>query len=98
MELYLRKRFDHLVRELSLALGRPIPRYRLWLRLHEIGLDPERITGPMAIAFCEGPLSDFLADEGFRLGRRARRRLHKELLYFDPEPTSADDASPESRD
>jgi hypothetical protein len=80
----LRKRFDHLVEEISMAVGAPIPRYRLWLRFHEHGCDPESITANMAVAFCDGPLKSFLREEGLRIGNWARHRVRKEVLRYDP--------------
>ena len=94
----MRQRFDHLVEEISLAVGRPIPRYRLWLRFHEHGCDPETITANMAVAFCDGPLHGFLQEEGLRIGNWARRRLRKEVEHFDPRPPRREerlDALPE---
>lgn len=87
----MRRRFDHLVAAISLAVGQPIARYRLWLRLHEAGIDPEGLTAPLAVAFCDGALTGFLADEGLELRRRARRRLRKQLLGFDPDSPNPDD-------
>lgn len=79
-----RRRFDHLVIELSLALGRRVPRYDLWLRVHDNGLDPERLSRESAVSFCRGPLSRFLADHGLRLSGRARRRLERSVRRYDP--------------
>jgi hypothetical protein len=79
-----RRRFDHLVLELSLALGRPVPRYALWLRVHEAGLDPEDLSRDEAAAFCGGPLADFLHEQGFALGARGRRRLERSVRRYDP--------------
>ncbi len=67
-----------------MAVGERIPRYRLWLRFHDHGCDPETITANMAVAFCDGPLKSFLAEEGLRIGPWARRRLRREVLHYDP--------------
>lgn len=79
-----RRRFDHLVVEVSLAVGMRIPRYDLWLRFHELGCDPEALTPQMAAAFCDGPLHGFLAEFGLHLDRRARRRLMRAIERYDP--------------
>jgi hypothetical protein len=79
-----RRRFDHLVLEISLAVGQRIPRYPLWLRLHELGWNPERLSRQAALAFCGAPLTRFLADHGLALGPRARRRLQRNLRRYDP--------------
>ena len=79
----MRRRFDHLVMEISLAVGRPIPRYPLWLRFHEHGCDPELLTDAIAVAFCDGPLAGFLAENGFTLSRRGLRRLRRAVARFE---------------
>lgn len=79
-----RSRFDHLVAEVSVALGVAIPRYPLWLRLHELGSDPESLTRDQAVGFCEGPLVHFLVDQGHWLSPRTRRRLTQTVARFDP--------------
>jgi hypothetical protein len=79
-----RSRFDHLAAEVSVAVGTRIPRYPLWLRLHELGADPEALTRQAALAFCEGPLVRFLVDHGLWLTPRAQRRLLKSVARFDP--------------
>ncbi len=86
-----RSRFDHLAVEVSVAVGIAIPRYPLWLHLHENGADPEALSRDAAIDFCEGPLQHFLADRGFRLSLREKRQLLKRVTRFDPEqPSPAD--------
>jgi hypothetical protein len=76
---------------ISVALRVPIPRYALWLHLHELGCNPEGLTREMALAFCDGPLSGFLAERGLRLTRRALRRLCKEVERYDPQWLDADE-------
>ena len=80
-----RRRFDHLVVELSLALGESVPRYRLWLRIHEEGFDPEWLARSQALAFCEAPLERFLEELGLELRPRHLRRLRRAVDRFDPE-------------
>jgi hypothetical protein len=89
-----RSRFDHLAAEVSVAVGARIPRYPLWLRLHELGADPEALTRGAAVAFCEGPLLRFLVEYGFWLTPRARKRLLKSVTRFDPtRPSPSDHAA-----
>ena len=80
-----RRRFDHLALEISVAVGQRIPRYPLWLRLHEFGWNPERLSRQCAIAFCGAPLTRFLADHGLAVRPRARRRLERNLRRYDPD-------------
>lgn len=79
-----RSRFDHLAAEVSVAVGERIPRYPLWLRLHELGADPEALSRRAAIAFCEGPVLRFLVEHGLWLTPRAQRRLIRSVERFDP--------------
>jgi hypothetical protein len=80
-----RRRFDHLVLELSLALGECVPRYALWLRLHEEGFDPEALDRQQTLAFCAAPLECFLDELGVELRPRRLRRLRRAIDRFDPE-------------
>ena len=68
-----------------MAVGVAIPRYPLWLRLHELGSDPEALTRQEAVDFCAGPLVHFLIDHGHWLSPRSRRRLMRIVARFDPE-------------
>jgi hypothetical protein len=79
-----RSRFDHLAAEVSVAVGVAIPRYPLWLRLHELGSDPEDLSREDAVDFCAGPLIQFLMDRGYWISPRARRRLVRTMERFDP--------------
>ena len=83
-----RRRFEHLVVELSVAAGRSIPRYRLWMRLHDLGWNPEDLEREEVLAFCDGPLGIFLAEVGIRLGGRSIRRLRREVSRFEPDVLS----------
>ncbi len=78
-----RRRFEHLVAELSVALGRLAPRYALWLRLHELGHDPGELGRRAAITFFDEHLEAFLAEHSLRLEARARRRLGRAIAHFD---------------
>jgi hypothetical protein len=79
-----RKLFNHLFVELSVSIGKRVPRYALWLELHDLGWDPESLHVAEALAFCDGPMEGFLTDRGMKISQRARNRLRKELARFDP--------------
>jgi hypothetical protein len=79
-----RRRFDHMVVEISVALGQNIPRFALWMRLHDHGSDPEELTRDAAVAFCGAPLSRFLADHGLALPPRTRRKIQRAVHRYDP--------------
>ncbi len=79
-----RKLFNHLFVELSVSIGKRVPRYALWLELHDLGWNPESLHVVEALAFCDGPMEGFLADRGMKISQRARNRLRRELAKFDP--------------
>lgn len=79
-----RRGFDHLVEEISVAVGRRVPRYPLWLRLRAHGFDPERLDRASAIAFCEAPLEGFLGEYGVSLPERELLRVRRSVRRFDP--------------
>ena len=79
-----RKLFNHLFVELSVSIGKRVPRYALWLELHDQGWDPESLLVAEALAFCDGPMEGFLTDRGMKISRRAQNRLRRELAKFDP--------------
>jgi hypothetical protein len=79
-----RRRFDHLFVEASVAAGLRLPRYDLWLALHEFGADPERLSRSDALRFCDERLPGFLGARGVALSRRAARALQGEVGRFDP--------------
>ena len=79
-----RRRFEHLHSELSVAAGRLIPRYALWLHLHGLGRDPENLSREGVLSFARGPMEGFLADHGIHLSPRVERRLMRSLERFDP--------------
>ena len=80
-----RRRFDNLHTELSVALGVAVPRFHLWMELHESDIDPERLTREEAIAFCSGPLESYLRRCGLSLRRRALRRLCRKVRKYNPD-------------
>jgi len=70
--------------ELSVALGVAVPRFDLWMELHEWNIDPERLTREETIAFCEGLLESFLHERGLFLRPRALRRLCRKVAKYNP--------------
>ena len=87
-----RRRFEHLLSEISVTVGAPVSRYRLWLHLHEHAMDPEELTRSAALRYCRGPLRDFLASQGHLLRERPLKRLVRSVERFD-----ADHLTPEER-
>lgn len=86
-----RRYFEHLYDEICVAVNQRISRYDLWLRISNGGGDPDELTQPQARDFIENSLSLLLAEEGASLSNRARRRLERRILRFDPEyPTPAE--------
>ena len=79
-----RKRFDHLFVELSVSVGKRVPRYALWLELHDLGWNPESLRVAEALEFCDGQMEGFLSHRGLKISPRARNRLRRELVKFDP--------------
>jgi hypothetical protein len=79
-----RRRFDHLFTEASVAAGRRLPRFALWMACHEAGLDPEALSRDGALRFCRAELPAFLAASGLALAPREARRLLREVARFDP--------------
>jgi hypothetical protein len=86
-----RRRFDHLVAEISVAAGIRIPRYDLWLWIHDHGSDPEAMSARATVSFCDGPLSNFLAERDLALSPRARRRLLRAVGRYDPDVPSPEE-------
>ena len=79
-----RRGFDHLVEEISVAVGRRIPRYPLWLRMRAHGFDPEQLDRAAAVAFCGAPLEGFLHEYGVHLRERELLRVRRSVQRFDP--------------
>ena len=79
-----RRRFDHLMLEISLALNRNLPRYPVWLAFKEMGAEPDLPTREQVVAFCEGSLAALLAQLGHALTPRQQRRLVRAVARFDP--------------
>jgi hypothetical protein len=79
-----RRGFDHLFAELSVAAGRIVPRYALWLRIGEQGFDPALLSRDDVLAFSRDQLPGFLAEHDIALQPRSARRLARRLRGFDP--------------
>jgi hypothetical protein len=80
-----RRRFDHLILELSLALDHNLSRYPLWLTFKELGVDPDQLSREVVIEFCDEHLGSFLEKLGSKLTPRQARRLRRAVARFDPE-------------
>ncbi len=89
-----RRRFDHLVHELSETLEDPVPRYALWLRIHDFGFDPENLTREQAVFLCGGFLKRFLRERGSSLSPLARRRLRRSVARFEPSVPTPEERLP----
>lgn len=86
-----RRYFDHMYDEISVAAGKRVSRYGLWLLVWEAGGDPEDLTREQVRAFVDEPLDALLREEGVRLADRIRKRLERTLVGFDPtHPTPAE--------
>ena len=90
----MRRGFDHLYAEISVGLGRLAPRYALWLRLRELGIDPEHLTRAQGLAFCRAHLAAFLRAHGMALAPRAARRVERAVGRHDPSVRSPADWAP----
>lgn len=77
--------FEHLYNEICVAVNRRISRYDLWLRVWDGGGDPNALTRSQARDFVEYNLPVLLAEEATSLSHRARRRLERSILRFDPD-------------
>lgn len=79
-----RRYFEHLYREISVAAGRRISRYDLWLQIWDSGGDPDDLTAHHVRRFVDRSLDAVLIDEGVAVTPRMRHRLEKRLVGFDP--------------
>jgi hypothetical protein len=79
-----RRYFEHLYNEICVAVNRRVSRYDLWLLVWDGGGDPDDLTRSQARDFVENRLSALLLEEGTSLRPRARRRLERRILRFDP--------------
>ena len=74
-----------------MALRVAVPRYQLWLELHQWNIDPEYLTREQAMAFCDGPLASYLHRYGLSLRHRALRRLCRRVAKYDPTVATPDE-------
>ena len=79
-----RRYYEYLFTEISVTVEHRISGYGLWLLIWESGGDPDDLTREQVRVFVDRHLSALLSEEGCRLDRRARARLEKRLLRFDP--------------
>jgi hypothetical protein len=78
------RRFDHLFEEMSVQIGRLAPRYALWLRLRELGMDADRLSREDVVRFCREHLEGFLGEHELALGPRQARELLRSVARHDP--------------
>jgi hypothetical protein len=79
-----RRYFEHLYCEICVAVERRISRYDLWLLMWDNGGDPYELTREQARSFVDHNLSALLAEQSCALSPRARNRLERRILRFDP--------------
>ncbi len=88
----MRRRFDHLHVELSVAVGVALPRYPLWLHLAERGWNPEFLTREEVLTFWDQDLDAFLLARGAVLPKRCRPALRRRLVAFHEKTPSPEEA------
>jgi hypothetical protein len=79
-----RRRFDHLFEEISVRIGRLAPRYALWLRLRELGMDADALSRDDVMTFCSDHLAGFLHEYELALAPRQARDLLRCVARHDP--------------
>ena len=79
-----RRRFDHLFEEISVQIGRLAPRYALWLRLGELGMDADALSREEVVRFCRDHLEPFLREHDLVLAPRQARDLLRSVARHDP--------------
>ena len=79
-----RRYFEFLYAEICVALERRIPRYDLWLLVAESARDPDRLSRAEMQRFLDDDLDPLLDREHPSLAPRARQRLRRRVLAFDP--------------
>jgi hypothetical protein len=82
--MHQRRRFDHLFEEISVRIGRLAPRYALWLRLRELGMDPDALSREDVVRFCREGLEPFLREHELALAPRQARELLRSVARHDP--------------
>jgi hypothetical protein len=79
-----RRRFNHLFEEISLQIGRLAPRYALWVRLRELGMDADELSREHVVTFCREHLEPFLSEHHLALAPRQARDLLRRVARHDP--------------
>ncbi len=79
-----RRCFDHLHAELSVEIGRLVPRYALWISLQEAGYDPDALAAHQLRRYLDERLGAFLLSEDLELTPKRLERLRRRLRRFDP--------------
>jgi hypothetical protein len=79
-----RRRFNHLFEEISVRVGRLAPRYALWLRLRELGMDADALTREDVVTFCREHLDLFLFEHELALAPRQTQDLLRIVARHDP--------------
>jgi len=65
-------------------IGRLAPRYALWLRLRELGMDADLLAQGEVVSFCRDHLDDFLREHELALAPRQARDLLRSVARHDP--------------
>ena len=86
-----RRWFNHLFTELSVASGQIVPRYELWLRIGDLGVDPARLERGDVFSFCDEHLPAFLSEHQLAMSKRSHRKLLQSLRSFDPAQLSPEE-------
>jgi hypothetical protein len=86
-----RRRFDHLVAELSVLLDRWVARYSLWQAVKDFGYDPESWSGVEAERFCTRELPRWLRNHGHAVAEHRLAKLSKKLARFEPGLTTPEE-------
>jgi len=87
-----RRRFDHFHAEFSVRSGKLLPRYPLWLSIHELGLDPDTASAGDLVDFLDFSAASFLWEHlGIRLNQWQWRRIRRAIERFDPERRQPDE-------
>jgi hypothetical protein len=80
-----RRYFEYLYNEICVALNCRVSRYDLWLLVWNSGGDPDELSRDQVRLFLERGLDPLLSEEGAALLPRARRRLERRLIAFEPD-------------
>ena len=67
-----------------MRIGRLAPRYALWLRLRELGMDADLLSQSDVVSFCRDHLDAFLREHELALAPRQARDLLRSVARHDP--------------